>query len=520
MERGKRIQAINGEIPLPEAIIQHIQSFLDGKQAAKTSVLSKSWYNAWLTRPNVDLDERHFPIIDSKSLIPDEFLIFAKKTMERYRNFNLKIESFRLWLRSTRPGPIALAYELILGALKMDVSCIDLEFDPPNMNFVLPDQVLEFQNLIRLSVSGCKIDPPVGGKVNCLRLKSLTLSTVRIGDDLVWDIISSCPLIENLVLSICESVVEVTKLISARRVTKMLTLKTPSIEFDKRNVGSVVDAPIKVSEFYKLKRLLLERVTIDNFFFRDFSHKFPCLEDLSIQYCYGYKGIQISSRSIKCISMGQTRMLRGKFDVPNIRKFSFSGSTIPSLSFTTASSDWESDISISCSRYHLGVPWFLELKKFLTKLSQSKISLNLWFLLEKRIDCMGDNQGLHMPTVENLILSMNSLSAVCSALLDGLFWSFRPKVVTLSWFPRSLNEPNNNLIELLCKKLIQQESGSSCSQNLSVLDLRGLEEVNVEIREDSRSEWRPLPWKALLDASTSPEKKKKVRFLLKWVAST
>ncbi|KAL0376513.1 UNVERIFIED_CONTAM: hypothetical protein Scaly_0768900 [Sesamum calycinum] len=130
MERGKRIQAINGEIPLPEAIIQHIQSFLDGKQAAQTSVLSKSWYNAWLTRPNVDLDERNFPTIDAKSLIPDEFLIFAKKTMERYRNFNLKIESFRLWMRSTRPGSISLANELILGALKMDVNGIDLEFDP------------------------------------------------------------------------------------------------------------------------------------------------------------------------------------------------------------------------------------------------------------------------------------------------------------------------------------------------------------------------------------------------------
>ncbi|KAK4405637.1 putative F-box/LRR-repeat protein [Sesamum angolense] len=497
MERGKRIQAINGEIPLPEAIIQHIQSFLDGKQAAQTSVLSKSWYNAWLTRPNVDLDERNFPTIDAKSLIPDEFLIFAKKTMERYRNFNLKIESFRLWMRSTRPGSISLANELILGALKMDVNGIDLEFDPPNMSFALPDQVLEFRSLIKLSVIGCKIDPPVGGKVNCFGLKSLTLSTVRIGDDLVWDIISSCPLIENLALSICEGMVEVRKLNFVRKVTKMLTLRSPSIEFDKRNAGSVIAAPM--CQFYKLKCLL--RLDYCVLFFRDFSHKFPCLEDLSIQYCYGYKGIQISSRTIKCISMGQTRMLRGKFDVPNIRKFSFSGSSIPSLSFTTASRDWESDISLSCSRYHLGVPWFLELKKLLTKLSQSKISLNIWFLLEKRIDCMG------FLTCGGRII--NEFTICIALLLDGLFWSFHPKVITLSWFPRSLNEPNNTLVELLCKKLIRQESESSCSQNQSVLDLHDLEDVNVEIREDSRSEWRPLPWKALLDASTSLERKRK-----------
>ncbi|KAG8370088.1 hypothetical protein BUALT_Bualt14G0081200 [Buddleja alternifolia] len=83
MERGKRSEAINGEIQLPEAIIQQIQSLLNGKEAAQTSVISKSWYNAWLTNPNLDFDQRNFRIGDSESEAAERFPNFVKKTMQR-----------------------------------------------------------------------------------------------------------------------------------------------------------------------------------------------------------------------------------------------------------------------------------------------------------------------------------------------------------------------------------------------------------------------------------------------------
>ncbi|KAL8481696.1 hypothetical protein ACS0TY_028004 [Phlomoides rotata] len=78
MEKRPRIEAISGEIP--EVIIQHIQSFLNGNDAARTSTLSKAWYAAWLTRPDLD-----FPDLD-----------IAKKTLLRYEESNRKLHSFRL----------------------------------------------------------------------------------------------------------------------------------------------------------------------------------------------------------------------------------------------------------------------------------------------------------------------------------------------------------------------------------------------------------------------------------------
>ncbi|KAK6130431.1 hypothetical protein DH2020_035841 [Rehmannia glutinosa] len=518
MEKGKRIEAINAEIPLPEGIIQHIQSLLSGKQAAQTSILSKSWYNAWLTSPNLHLDERNFQKRGGESptsQIADGFSEFAKKTMQRYQTLNLKIEKFSLWMKSNEGDRNSLASELIVKAVKMSVNDLKFEFHPPTETFVLPREVLGAETLIGLSVIGCKIDRPVDGKVSCSGLKSLILRRVYIGDDVVWDIISSCPLIEKLLLSECECLIDIKDSTVARRMSKVLSLRSPTIE---QNVGSVVDRPIKLSEFQNLKSLFLEKIHIDRLYFRDFTLKFPCLEDLTLWCCYGYSGINISSPSLQCISLAQTRTFKATFDVPSIRKFKLSGSSFPNLSFTPLSREWVSEISIKCSCFLLSASWLLKLGKFLTKLSPSKISLSIVFFLEMKIDNVGDIQDLPKPVVENLMLSIHSSSSVCSALLDGLFWSCRPRVITQYWFPRSYiaEKANNELLELLCKTLIRQERENCCIPNQNIISLRDLEEVNVEIFEETLGVWRCLLWETLLDASSSPEARRKIRFQLRW----
>ncbi|KAG8370095.1 hypothetical protein BUALT_Bualt14G0081900 [Buddleja alternifolia] len=501
MERGKRSEAINSQIQLPEAIIQQIQSLLYGKQAAQTSVLSKLWYNAWLTTPNLNFDERYFPKRrngDSESEAADRFASFMNRTMQRYQERNLNIVKFRLWMKSTELGSVSLANELIMKALKMGVYDLNLDL---NAMYALPHEMLEAETLIKLSVTWCKIDWPLDRKVLCSRLESLILRYVYVGDDIVWNIISSCPLIENLLLDECKYSV------GATRATKVLTLRSPLIEFHEGNVGSGVDGPIKMSEFHKLKSLFLQKVNVDDQFFSDFSLKFPCLEDLSLHYCDGYKGRrQISSQSLKCISLTETRMLWVNFDVPNIRKFTFKGTCIPGLSFTSALKEWESHISISSNDNHLNASWFHELKRFLTNLTLSKISFCLWFFMQ-RIDI----EGLPRPVLENLILPTHLESSIFSAFLDGLFWSCRPKVITISGFCKS------RLLELLWKRLMQQVNENCYIPNQNVFGQCGLEEVNVESFEVTLKEWRSLPWKAFSDSLRFQEYQQ-FRFRLKWRA--
>ncbi|KAG8370074.1 hypothetical protein BUALT_Bualt14G0079800 [Buddleja alternifolia] len=511
MERGKRSEAINGEIELPEAIIQQIQSLLNGKQAARTSVVSKSWYNAWLTSPNLDFDQRNFQkrrIGDSQSEAAERFPNFVKKTMKRYQELNLKIVKFRLWMRFTKPDLVSLANESIIKALKMGVNDLSLDFFPHDGSYVLPNEVLETESLIRLSAIECKIDRPMDRKVLCSRLESLSLSKVCVEDDVVWDIISSCPLIENLLLSECNNFVGANKFGQA---TWILSLRSPVIDIHKGSVGSIVDGPIKVLEFHKLKSLFLQKVSVDGRFFSDFSINFPCIEDLSLHNCYGYLGrAQISSHSLKSISLTEI-MMWVNFDVPNISKFTFTGTSFSRLSFTSALKECESHISILFYCHHVKASWFRELKRFLTMLTPSKISLSLGFFREQSIDRVREYEGLPRPVLENLILSFHVESSVDSAFLDGLFWSCRPKVITINGCSRSrlIEKAHNELIELLCKRLIQQVNQNCCISNQNVFGQHGLKEVNMEYFEETGRT-------TLFCASTSPQYGQKVRFRLKW----
>ncbi|KAI3469460.1 hypothetical protein Pfo_026123 [Paulownia fortunei] len=531
MNNGKRIDAIDIQLQLPEAIIQQIQSFLGRKEAASTAVLSKSWYNSWLTRPTLDFDERDFQNPNSEPQSDDKFLNFVKTSLERYRELNLNIESFKLWKNVKDIDSYSLATELIVKAVKLGANAINLEFNPPILEYLLPKELFEAESLVGLSVVGCRI---FGAEVMCLRLKSLNLCKVCIKDEMIRDIMLGCPLIENLFLSDCEGLVKVnvSKMVKLKRfsvirhVTKPVGRRIPLIEFEEQSVGSVIDHRTNVSEFQKLTYLFLERVKIDKLVFCDFSNMFPCVEDLTVRYCDGCVRFDISSHSLKYISLAHTKRLEVQLDVPNICKFRFSGAVIPSLSLMTASREWESDIALACWNY-LGVSWFLELNKFLTNLSLSKISLAIKLFREKHIDCVPGIQDFPKPMVENLILTVHSLRSTCSALLDGIFWSLRPKFITQCLFPISDNKcckalqpqfwkASNELLQLLCKKLMHLENSNCCNSTEKMIGRHELEEVNAESFDDTLMEWRALPWKTLLDALVSPEKEVQIRFCLRW----
>ncbi|KAK4405636.1 hypothetical protein Sango_0570100 [Sesamum angolense] len=531
--KGKRVEAIDDQLQLPESIIQHIQSFLTGKEAASTAVLSKSWYNSWLTRPALDFDERNFQNQNSAPQNDDKFFNFVKRSMERYHGLNLTIESFKLWMNVRDVDSSSLATELIVKAVKMGANGVNLEFSPPISEYILPKELFEAESLVGLSLAGCKI---FSGEVMCLRLKSLHLSKVCVGDDMIRDIMLGCPMIENFVLSDCEGFVKVNvskmaklkRLSVIRHVTNPVVFRSPLIEFEEHSVGTIIDGRANLSEFRKLSCLFLERVKIGKMVFSDFANKFPCLEDLTVHHCVGCFIFNISSQSLKYISLAHTRRLEVQLDVPNIRKIKFSGSSIPSLTFITASREWESDIALSCWNY-LGVSWLLELKKFLTNLGPSRITLRIELFTENRIDCWPVIQGLSKPIVENLILMAHSSSSVSSALLDGIFWSFRPKVITQCLFPLlGIKSPNiniiqpqfwkasNDLLRLLCNRLMDIGNPNCSSSIEKNIGWHELKEVNAELFEDTIMEWQPLPWKTLLDDVESPEKEVQIRFLLRW----
>ncbi|KAL3645039.1 hypothetical protein CASFOL_010219 [Castilleja foliolosa] len=356
-----------GEIYFPEPIIQRIQSFLTGKEAARTAILSKSWHGAWLTRPNLDFDDTYFRVNDYRncSSYVDKFKKYARTTIKRYEQSNLRIESFKLRMHFDKYHRADFAEEYILKALGVGAIRLCLRLKRSGL-FVLPNEVFEVDNLVELSVSGCRIKLDDRVVIKCRRLESLSLDKVRgITIDTVSKIVSSCPSIEKFSL--------LSEFYQEYRFCPKATAMA---------VG-VVDNLIP-----RLRCLVLSYASFKALCLDELLSRFPFLKDFSLylNHCTDTileEGIQISNRSlerIKLVLKGfarhiDRRRLRVKFDVPSVRKFTFEGDDIPCLSFMSipTSREWESHLSIKC----LTTFWFNDLSKLLTELSRSKTHLSL-----------------------------------------------------------------------------------------------------------------------------------------------
>ncbi|KAL6531473.1 hypothetical protein OROMI_027836 [Orobanche minor] len=159
MKNPKKIAATNGEFWLPEAVIQQIQSFLSEKQAAQTSILSKSWYSAWLTRPNLVFDQCRSgcDYISYEDVI--RFLESARKTMQRYEESKLKLESFRLSMDRKQRESCIIGDELTAKALKLGATKLFLSVRLGYSTFPMTLNACEFRNLKFLWLECLNIDP-------------------------------------------------------------------------------------------------------------------------------------------------------------------------------------------------------------------------------------------------------------------------------------------------------------------------------------------------------------------------
>lgn len=223
---------------LPEEMIQHIQHFMTEKEVARSSILAKSWYIAWSTRPTVYLDaDDHFLYPFSKwHQLFDEL---SQMTMQRYIDLSLKVDSLRL-----RDGINNDNY-LIADALKMGATDLQLEL---HLSFTLPQDVLGSETLLRLSVFQCEIDGDY--MIRCSRLESLCLKHVRI-----------------------------------RKRKRFKKIITSCRELSLSNNYFSILRPRDLYELHKLRCLHLYEVIIDSSFFMSFASQFPSLKDLVIHYC-------------------------------------------------------------------------------------------------------------------------------------------------------------------------------------------------------------------------------------------
>ncbi|KAL3645018.1 hypothetical protein CASFOL_010198 [Castilleja foliolosa] len=551
-----------GEIQFAEPIIHRLQSFLTGKEAAQTTIVSKSWHSAWLTRPNLDFDDTYFRAgyYHYELSGVDNFEKYAKKTIKRYEQSNLKIESFNLCMDIDQYFRPALANKLIVKALKIGATRLYLRLSRKN-SFVLPIEVFGSDNLVELSVSGCTIKLDDRVVIKCRRLESLTIDgDVNIQFDTLCKIISSCTSIENLSLfpDINPHKDEFGN--DSGWLDNYIPIKAAIDRAQRAAAATAMAVGVVNNLIPRLRCLVLSYASFKPLCLDDLLYRFPFLKDFTLYLKHKRssrsdtifeesssrfdtifeEGIQISNCSLESIKLvlkdfsnyGKVRRPRVKFDVPSARKLTIESAEIPILSFmstTPPSREWESHVSIECG---LSTFWFTELSELLTELSRSKTHLSLtvghntssfdYKVADKII------QGLRKHELENLMIEMTDLPSLsCYAIFDGLFRVCRPKLITQYYkddpdkrrYADSDMEKTN--IDFLCQTLEQGINIKVSSSTQFMYDLNDLEEVNAQAfdMDDVTAEWKPIPLESLLDVDTPykhVQAQIRTRLLLKW----
>ncbi|CAA0809415.1 Unknown protein [Striga hermonthica] len=488
---------MGGEFELPEHIIHHIQSFLTGTEAVRTSVLSKSWNRAWTTRPNLDFHDEDFRRMNnfSNPSYLDEFVEYVNKTIKRYEERKLKIDGLTLWVNNSS----VVHKKLILQALSTGATHLQI-----GGRFNVPKAVFKSENLVRLSVDCCKIKTNQVRVVKFTRLESLSLTNVEISSGEISGIISGCPSIKTLSL---------TGLLSS---------------------SSVVGGRICC---HTLTSLVLCRVS---FCGDDLSSKFPSLKDLTLE-CPMPESLEtrVSSRSLerfKLVSFPCYSHYTFKLDVPCLRRFTFDGSLSHDISIASASRNLVSCLTIT-EEGHLTTTLFKKLDNFLTGLEQSEVHLCLHLCSQIILDYEpGDLEGLPKHEVANFTIDVYGLSFItCYVLFDGLFRIIRPKFLKHYLHPKSTcgkirpmlvndylvhlesscSENTNN--DFLGKRLFEGVNGSICSvRSHPMRSVHDLKEVTVQLFDDDAYEWTTVTWDSFFDASTSTNRKQQIRFQLEW----
>ncbi|KAK6140659.1 hypothetical protein DH2020_025593 [Rehmannia glutinosa] len=490
---------------LPQHILQHVLSFLSQKEAVQTSLLSKSWRYLWCTRPNIEFRESRFT--GNK----ETFMSVLDKTLQGYHDQMLCIQEFCVEISNidSVSESISLLEKWIpIVTMNMRLKTFNLSFSSNVTYFNLPVILVVFESefLHKLYLKRCMLlsQKPLD-MVLSKHLKTLSLKRVYIKDETFEKIMSSCPFIEYVVLHKCEGlrIIKVNKSHNLKhfdfddyRCNYIIKIDVPTIETIK--IGGFPNWCDHRKYFPHLKSLHLKFVKLSAELFNNFSSNFPCLEELSLWFCYGLDKFHLFSRSMKHLILAllgsiKAASMKAVIDAPNIVKFEYEGDIPGSISFTT-STKWKSNIVVQSngSFDDYTSSRCLKLNELLKALSESEISVNI---ANPPLLVLDDDGGLYEPVaVENLSLS-------------GYYWPFSSHARFLNCLfcvchPRYVYA-HPSFDEFLWKILVTER------EMRHYFWQRDLEEVSMEAFDENVNERSP--------ECGLPGKHKNIRFRLKWI---
>ena len=303
---------------LPEHILHHILFFMPPKDAARTSTLSMTWRQAWNSLPRSDFrfssrnsyysyvseEEKAEFVEETGQFIKsvDEALLPLREQKKIIQRFSLNMSLCDAIYDSCIDNWIELVNGNHIEMLDLDIlSMIHVK------NYVLPQKTFSVESLVKLSLSGCKLESDYFSynmKPICLR--ELTLCFVEIDSHTIMKILRCCLLLEVFVLDSCMKIRPVVHLVNVPKLKKAklygiswVGVEAPNLEVFhcERFIGKLDNIACSKVKKLKLKSFESKQISI-----QDINYKFPFLETLYLRVLRSEK-IKISSRGLKRLSL-------------------------------------------------------------------------------------------------------------------------------------------------------------------------------------------------------------------------
>ncbi|WMV26220.1 hypothetical protein MTR67_019605 [Solanum verrucosum] len=387
---------------LHECLIEKIVSYLSFKDAAKMSILSKTWLRLWLTHPNVE-----FKYPYSGKHYSGEIL---DPIMDRYRDRKIVIDKFELSYYN-------FSYHIIVKWLDIAVTNGAKYLFFKVHNFSLPIfTILAGKSLTELVVECCTLIPVSfsSGMTNCNSLRKLSLTDVNLDENMIQTLLNCCPLIVSFIVDQCwgSKKIELLNLHkiksvyikNRRELNQLVKIQAPTLEH--LTYDGYILGKLDIVECENLKSLDISHVKISHGFLQNLISGSQSLKDLKIQFCGNIMEI----------------------DSSNLESLVYMGCKIPKLKIARESRQLKHlKIVLNCSG-SLKAAWFCNLREFLSNsISCPEVSLDLSQCNEINLTDLQLHHGVAIPKVGVLNVICRWTDGECPTFLDALLWSCHPR---------------------------------------------------------------------------------------------
>ncbi|XP_074282048.1 uncharacterized protein LOC141606703 isoform X1 [Silene latifolia] len=455
---------------LPDFILHTILLMLDTKEAGRASVLSKRWYVAWSSIPDLVFHSHYFNVdegIDDNDASEDgtlerytfeRYVEFINNTMRRYLLHDYRIRKMLLEITVDDEKLEYLVDRWIKIAVLSQIEELDIEvhgeieYVPPGLLFCAKS----------LKVLKCRyILLPYYEIMELVSLTHLTLEQVSVNEDMLERIISSCPLVE---LDITDEYLGKVSLPWSRKVDGGVegcgsgivksNLQTHSLQkFVYSSLGVELSWPwnMNVAALRNLRKLEFSCANITDDAVSEMTYGLIALESLTLHSCSRLKYVKISSISLKELHISDCpdflndespdsdslELMTVTVDSPKLVNFSYYCNLETSLSLIRVADQCNAKFYPMVTD-SLTTEWFVELKMFLMETKVFK-SLKIDLCNSHEIEVEHDqlmNAGTGLPCKLRLLtlcgISDRTLTeSSLVAFLDALFWCCHPDVLRI-----------------------------------------------------------------------------------------